>query len=219
MLGTLQRYNRSGTVGNLSKSGRTKCATCEAKAQSIAISLEENPHLPTTELANMHEISRRPVGRVQLLSVSNRTLCLLDTLGKLYEHIIKARLDKELEQKESLLNEDGQFYGTVNCPYWSQINPHWVQEAHRQYPQKWNVWVGKKDSKPHLQISAITRTIKRFIRIIIIPAAGKQHLPEMDNTASVKRQKLASIADIIAEGKEKGHKTFPRSVPKETRLT
>ncbi|KAJ8936845.1 hypothetical protein NQ318_000582 [Aromia moschata] len=35
--------------------------------------------------------------------------------------------------------------GTVNrrnCRYWADVNPHWVMEAHTQYPQKVNVWFG-----------------------------------------------------------------------------
>ncbi|KAJ8961673.1 hypothetical protein NQ318_021271 [Aromia moschata] len=35
--------------------------------------------------------------------------------------------------------------GTVyrqNCRYWADLNPHWVMEAHTQYPQRVNVWAG-----------------------------------------------------------------------------
>lgn len=31
---------------------------------------------------------------------------------------------------------------THNCRYWSDTNSHWYREAHTQYPQKLNVWVG-----------------------------------------------------------------------------
>ncbi|KAJ8959909.1 hypothetical protein NQ318_011647 [Aromia moschata] len=33
--------------------------------------------------------------------------------------------------------------GTVNrqnCRYRADVNPHWIMEAHTQYPQKVNVW-------------------------------------------------------------------------------
>lgn len=29
-----------------------------------------------------------------------------------------------------------------NCRYWSEVNPHWMEEAHTQHPQKLNVWAG-----------------------------------------------------------------------------
>ncbi|EFN85686.1 hypothetical protein EAI_09677, partial [Harpegnathos saltator] len=29
-----------------------------------------------------------------------------------------------------------------NCRFWSDTNPHWIEETHTQYPQKVNVWVG-----------------------------------------------------------------------------
>ena len=35
--------------------------------------------------------------------------------------------------------------GTVNkqnCRYWAPQNPHWMMEAHTQYPEKVNVWAG-----------------------------------------------------------------------------
>ena len=33
-----------------------------------------------------------------------------------------------------------------NCCVWSDINLHWIREAHTQYPQKLNVWVGMSDN-------------------------------------------------------------------------
>ena len=46
-----------------------------------------------------------------------------------------------------VFSDEATFYlnGTVNrhnCRYWAREQPHWVQAAHTQRPQKINVWVG-----------------------------------------------------------------------------
>lgn len=158
---TLQRYNRSGSVANLPKSGRPKTATNEDVAQDIAVSLEENHHLSSIELGNMHEISRRSVIRI---------------LKREKYHPYKIRLVHELAEEDfdrrlqfceilmDICNRDNNFVrnmvfsdeatfclnGTVNrqnCRYWSQTNPHWVQEGHTQHPLKLNVWAGIYNSR------------------------------------------------------------------------
>lgn len=153
---TLQRYNRRGTVGNLSKSGRSKTATNENVAQNIAISLEENPHMSTAELANMHEISRRSVGRI--LKREKYHPYKIHLVQQLSEDDFDRRLEF-CETMMDICNRDNNFTrnvvfsdeatfclnGTVNrhnCRYWSQTNPHWVQDNHTQHPQKLNVWAG-----------------------------------------------------------------------------
>lgn len=34
------------------------------------------------------------------------------------------------------------FVNRHNCRYWSDTNPHWMEEVHTQRPQKINVWAG-----------------------------------------------------------------------------
>lgn len=153
---TVQRYTTSGSVSNLPKSGRLQSATNENVAQNIAISVEENPHLSSTELANTYEISRRSVGRI--LRREKYHPYKIRRVQELYED----DFDRRLEFCETIMdicNRDNNFVrnvvfsdeatfclnGTVNrhnCRFWSQNNPHWVQEAHTQHPQKLNVWAG-----------------------------------------------------------------------------
>lgn len=153
---TLQRYNTNGTVGNLRKSGRINTATNEEVAQNIAISLEENHNLSTTELANMHAISRRSVGRI--LKRERYYPYKIRLVQELSDDDFNRRLEF-CESVMDICNRDDNFVqnvvfsdeatfclnGTVNrhnCRYWSQNNPYWVQEAHTQHSQKLNVWAG-----------------------------------------------------------------------------
>ncbi|KAG8326790.1 RNA-binding protein 47 [Homalodisca vitripennis] len=44
-----------------------------------------------------------------------------------------------------------------NCHYWSSENPHWMREAHTQYPLKVNVWLGVIDRLTTRQATSVDK--------------------------------------------------------------
>lgn len=153
---TLRRFNMSGNVRNLSKPGRPTTVTSQNEALDIAIMLEENPQTSTPEIARARNISRRSVARI--LKREKYHPYKIQLVQELSEDDFDRRIEF-CERLMEICNNDHDFAhnvvfsdeatfclnGTVNrhnCRYWSMHNPHWIQEARTQYPQKLNVWAG-----------------------------------------------------------------------------
>lgn len=153
---TLRRFNLTGNVKSLPKSGRPRIATNEANAQDIAIALEEFPQTSSTSLALNHGISCRSVARILKREKYH------PYKPQLVQELLDGDSDRRIEFCERMMeicNNDQHFTynllfsdeatfclnGTVNrhnCRYWSIDNPHWMLETHTQHPQKLNVWAG-----------------------------------------------------------------------------
>lgn len=150
-----RKFRDVGHVKDLQRSGRPKVTT-EDKVLDVLLTINENPHSSTRQLALDNNISQGTV---------------LNILHKEKFHPYKVKLVQELSEddfdrrvqfceeimgicdnnpdfvKNIVFSDEATFSlnGAVNrhnCRYWSQNNPHWMEELHTQYPQKVNVWAG-----------------------------------------------------------------------------
>jgi len=149
-----RKFREAGHVRDLPRSGRPSIS--DNKKLNVVLSIEENPHKPTHEIALNNEMGKSSVIRI---------------LKKEKYHPYKIKLihelneddsDRRLEFCETLMNicNNDRFFtrriifsdestfclnGVVNRQnyrYWSSTNPNWTIEAHTQYPQSVNVWAG-----------------------------------------------------------------------------
>lgn len=150
----VRKFRETGHVKQVPNAGRPKMN--ENVKLNIALSIEENVHNTSRQIALDNAVSQRSVLRV---------------LRSEKYHPYKVQLHQELNEddpdrriqfceimqdrcnanqrflRQILFSDEATFYlhGTVNrqnCRYWSRINPHWMMEAHTQRPQKLNVWAG-----------------------------------------------------------------------------
>lgn len=152
----LKKFNNIGSVKNAPRTGRPKSATNDDSTLNILLRLEENPQTSTTQLALNENLSRRSVGRI--LKKEKLFPYKVHLVQELSEDDFDRRLEF-CEEMAQICNRDDNFAqnicfsdeatfclnGTVNrhnCRIWSRENPHWIQEAHTQHPQKINVWAG-----------------------------------------------------------------------------
>lgn len=123
---------------------------------NVLLNFQENPHTNSRAVAADHDICHTSV--LKYLKIHKW-------------HPYKVRLVHELNEDDpdrrvefcanmmARCNADNHFVdriifsdeatftlkGTVNkqnCRYWAPQNPHWMMEAHTQYPEKVNVWAG-----------------------------------------------------------------------------
>lgn len=152
----LKKYNETGHVKDISKSGRPKTATSGDKALDILLSIEENPHLSTRIIGLDYNISHMSVDRV--LKCEKFHPYKIHLVQELSEDDFDRRLEFS-EQMMDLCNANPNFINKImfsdestfclngnvnrhNIRYWSKENPQWIQEQHTQFPQKINVWAG-----------------------------------------------------------------------------
>lgn len=145
-----QKYRELGHVRDAPKPGRRKIN--ENIQEDIILSAIENPHCTVRGLSRDLGIGKSSVANI---------------FKKVKYHPYKVRLIHELSEDEFdrrtefceymmnqnnftdnvLFSDEATFYlnGHVNrqnTRYWSDENPHWIQECHTQRPQKINVWAG-----------------------------------------------------------------------------
>lgn len=150
----IRKYEQLGHLRDRSRSGRP--AISQDVEMSIFLELQENPHLPSRVVAANNEISQTSVLRkLKLHKWHPYKVKLVHELNEddpdrriqfCEDMMNRCNADEEFASR-ILFSDESTFYlnGTVNrqnCRYWSDHNPHWMMEAHTQFPEKVNVWAG-----------------------------------------------------------------------------
>lgn len=150
------KFREHGTVQDLPKTGRPVTTLTEDMQLNILLEFEDNPHSTSRNIALEHNLSHTSV--LKLLKMQKFHPYKVKLIHELSETDFDLR-QEFCEQMMEICNRDPMFsrriifsdeasfslHGTVNrqnCRYWSRENPHWMHEAHTQYPQKVNVWAG-----------------------------------------------------------------------------
>lgn len=153
---TINRYHTTGSVQDLPKTGRPRTATNEESSLNVLLSFVENPHESTRHAAQQHGIDQKSVLKI----LKNNRFHAFKV--KLVQELNEDDPDRRNEFSEIMMERitlDPQFLRNIvfsdeatfqlngnvnrhNCRYWSDSNPHWIEESHTQYPQKLNVWAG-----------------------------------------------------------------------------
>lgn len=150
----LRKYEEHGHVKNLPKSGRPKVD--ENVQLDVLLAVEDNPHSASRQVALDMGISHTSVQTIwHKEKYHPYKVCLVQELNEddydrrlQFCEIMQPICNQDENFAANILfSDEATFYlnGTVNsqnCRYWSQENPHWIQEAHCQSPQKLNVWAG-----------------------------------------------------------------------------
>lgn len=149
------KFEETGSVSDLPRSGRPS-GLSEDKKINILLSIHENPHASTVSLGQDNDVPQSTVhrfirnekyhpykvGLVQELLEDDP-----DRRLQFCEEMMR-RCDQNNAFPHNILFSDEATFclnGVVNrhnYRFWSQENPHWIHEAHTQYPQKVNVWAG-----------------------------------------------------------------------------
>lgn len=153
---TVQRFMETGSVSDRPRSGRPASATNEDISLDVLQSFIENPHESLRSAAETHDISVKSVQNI--MKGSNFKAYKVHLVHELNEddydrriefcETMMAKIDRnEIDVNNIVFSDECTFMlnGGVNrhnCRYWSSENPHWMREAHTQYPLKVNVWLG-----------------------------------------------------------------------------
>lgn len=150
----ISKFRETGSVRDKPKSGRPKI--CDETKLNVLLSYQDNPHSSSRQVGLNQNIGYKSVQNIlHKEKYHPYKICLVHELN---EDDFDRRL-QFCENMQNICNDDGNFArnilftdeasfclnGTVNrhnCRYWSTENPHWMQEAHTQHPQKLNVWAG-----------------------------------------------------------------------------
>jgi Transposase. len=149
-----RKFREAGHVRDLPRSGRPSVS--DDKKLNVLLSIEENPHKATQEIALDNEIAKASVRKI--LKSENYHPYKLKLIHELNEDDSDRRLEfcetlmnfcnnDHLFKRKIIFSDESTFClnGVVNrqnCRYWSTTNPNWATEAHTQYPQSVNVWAG-----------------------------------------------------------------------------
>lgn len=152
----VHKFEQSGSVKNLPRSGRPKVATNDDAALDVLLTVQEQPTTSTSNIAMELGMSATSVRRI--LKRNGFHPYKVTLLQELSEDDADRRMqfcqemmDRIEEQPDLidkiLFSDEATFHmnGVVNrhnCRYWSNENPHWMEQDHTQYPQKLNVWAG-----------------------------------------------------------------------------
>lgn len=151
-----KNFIETGNVLDKPRSGRPRTATTEETSLNVLLSVHENPHISTTQIALNENVSRRSVSRMLKLEKFHPYKI------QLVHELVDDDYDRRLEFCEDMMERcvsDNTFcsniiftdeatftlHGSVNkqnMRYWSAENPHWMREQHTQWPEKVNVWAG-----------------------------------------------------------------------------
>lgn len=153
---TLRRFEQTGSVKDLPRSGRPRTAKSDDNKLDILLAVSEDPHLSTNQLAANFNISQSSI--VSFLKSEKYKPYKVHLVHELTEDDFDRRLQFS-EEMLNICNNNENFVNNIlfsdeatfcltgevnrhNCRYWSSENPSWFLEHHTQYPQKVNVWVG-----------------------------------------------------------------------------
>lgn len=147
---TLNRFRETGSVKDRPKVGRPVTATSEENSLNVILDVMENPTTSTQQLALAHDISRYSIQKI--VKRERFRPCKIHLLQELGEddfdrriefcEVIMDNLGRNLNFVNNILFSDECTFclnGEVNrhnCRYWSDENPHWMEQVHTQRPQK-----------------------------------------------------------------------------------
>lgn len=153
---TLRRFNHTGSVKNLGKSGRPKTVTNDENALNLMLDVVNNPKTSLTQLAANHDMCKQSAFKI----LKNQKFHPYKV--RLVQELNDDDFDRRLQFCETIMdrmNHDPNFVNNIvftdeatfylhgevnrqNCRYWSDSNPRWMEESHTQFPKKINVWAG-----------------------------------------------------------------------------
>lgn len=151
-----KKFRDHGTVKNLPKTGRPVTVLTEDVQLDILLEIEDNPHSTSRNIALDYNLSHTSV--LKLLKMEKFHPYKVTLVHELSETDFDLR-QEFCERMTDICNRDPMFVQRLifsdeatfslrghvnrqNCRYWSRVNPHWMNEAHTQYPEKVNVWAG-----------------------------------------------------------------------------
>lgn len=181
------KFRNSGHVKDINRSGRPKVAT-EDKKLDILLTLTENPHAATRQLALDNDLSQGTV--LNILHKEKFHPYKIKLIQELFEDDFDRRI-QFCEEIMGICDNNPRFVSSIifsdeatfslngavnrhNCRYWSQNNPHWMEELHTQYPQKINVWAGIIENRilgPYFFEETLNANLYLdFLRFDLVPA-------------------------------------------------
>ncbi|XP_032670957.1 uncharacterized protein LOC116844012 isoform X1 [Odontomachus brunneus] len=155
---TIARFNLSGSVKDLPRSGRPVAATNPEKQLDVALSVIEDRHSTVRKLKQQHDIS---VGSTH--NILTKNLRFHPYKIKLVHELLEDDSDRRLQFCELMMAQidaDGNLLNRIlfsdeatfelngnvnrhNFRFWSDNNPRWMSDTRNtQYPEKLNVWAG-----------------------------------------------------------------------------
>ncbi|KAJ8952614.1 hypothetical protein NQ318_004161 [Aromia moschata] len=138
-----RKYRELGHVRDAPRQGRPKIN--ENVQQDVILSALENPHCTVRQVSRDLNIGKSSVSNI-FKKVKYHPYRV-----RLIHELAEDDFDRRTEFCEYMMDHNNQNNGNVflnghvnrqNTRYWSQENPHWMQEYHTQHPQKVNVWAG-----------------------------------------------------------------------------
>lgn len=149
-----RKYREFGHVRDKPRSGRPQID--QIVKENVVLSAIEDPHVTVRQLANEYNIAKSSVSKIfKKVKYHPYKIRLLHELAEddfdrrlQFCEDFMSRNDRYPDFIEKVLfSDEATFYlnGHVNrqnCRYWSDTNPHWMQEYRTQRPQKVNVWAG-----------------------------------------------------------------------------
>ena len=150
------KFRELGIVKDLPKTGRPVSTITEDVQLDILLEVEENPHSTSRSISLNHHLCHRSV--LKHLKLQKFHPYKVKLVHELTEDDFDRR-QEFCDQMMDICNRDPMFsqriiftdeatftlHGVVNrqnCRYWAKENPHWMLEAHTQFPRKLNVWAG-----------------------------------------------------------------------------
>jgi Transposase. len=185
----LARFEETGSVKDAPRAGRPRVD--DETRLNILVELQDNPHSSTRSIALNNDISHVTV--VNFLKKEK----FHPYKGHLIHALTEDDPDRRLHFCEDLMHrcngdpdflkniifsDEATFYlnGSVhrhNCRYWSQENPHWVQEVDHQHPRKVNVWagiIGRRILGPYFFEENLTAArYLDFLRFDLVPSLAE----------------------------------------------
>lgn len=185
----IKKFRDHGCVKDLPKTGRPKLD--DDVKLNVLLSYNENPHLPTSQVALDLNLSQSSVKKI--LHTAKYHPYKIRLIHELNEDDYDRRLEfcESMQERcnldpffcrNILFSDEAAFFlnGTVNrqnCRYWSTENHHWAQVAHTQYPEKINVWAGIFQDRiigPYFFDVNLTGEIYlHFLQLELIPALAQ----------------------------------------------
>lgn len=153
---TLHRFHETGGIKDKPRTGRPVTVTNEENSLNVILDVVENPKTSAQQLALNHNMSRYSIQKItKREKFRPYKIHLLQELSEddfdrriEFCELIMEKLRQNFNFANHILFSDESTFclnGQVNrhnCRYWSDENPHWMEQIHTQRPQKVNVWCG-----------------------------------------------------------------------------
>ncbi|KAJ8960141.1 hypothetical protein NQ318_003860 [Aromia moschata] len=156
-----RKYRELGHVRDAPRQGRPKIN--ENVQQDVILSALENPHCTVRQVSRDLNIGKSSVSNI-FKKVKYHPYRV-----RLIHELAEDDFDRRTEFCEYMMDHNNQNNGFIanilfsdeatfflnghvnrqNTRYWSQENPHWMQEYHTQHPQKVNVWAANNEFMRH----------------------------------------------------------------------